>query len=156
MSMSVHEIGVITNLEFVGINKTRGAHWSAEPAVIELAALCCQTNFDVSKALAIGQLGEGHGEKLIPTSEALRVSVPIETLNAPAELVVRKKLHDLSKYGLSLVHGIPPCGISLLPRGPKNQENISNRLRSFWPASFSLSYGYSFFQNAIPDSSDRK
>jgi len=124
--------------------------------VIELAALCCQTNFDVAKALAIGQLGESHGEKLIPTSEALGVSVPIEALNAPAELVVRKKLHDLSEYGLSLVHGIPPCGISSLARGPKNQKNISNRLSSFWPASFSLSYGYSFFQNATPDSSDEK
>jgi hypothetical protein len=104
----------------------------------------------------MGQLGKGHRKKLIPTSEAFRVSVPIEALNASAELVVRKKLHDLSEYGLSWIHGIPPRGISSLAQGPKNQENISNRLSSFRPVSFPLSYGYSFFQNAIPDSSDKK
>jgi hypothetical protein len=92
-------------------------------------------------------LGEGHGEKLIPTREALRVSVPIEALNASIELVVRKKLHDLSEYGLSLVHGIPPGGISSPGRYPKNQEKISNRRSSFWLASFSLSLSYSMSQN---------
>jgi hypothetical protein len=92
-------------------------------------------------------LGEGHGEKLIPTREALCVSVPIETMNAPIELVVRKKQHDLSEYSLSLGHGIPPRGISSPARGPKNQENISNRRNSFWSVSFSLSAGYGAFKN---------
>jgi hypothetical protein len=102
----------------------------------------------------MGQLSEGHGDKLIPTSEAFRVSVSLEALNASAELVVRKKLHNLSEYGLSLVHWMAPQETSSRARGPKNQENISNRLSSFRPVSFPLSYGYSFFQNAIPDSSD--
>jgi hypothetical protein len=92
-------------------------------------------------------LGEGHREKLVPTRKALCVSVSIETLNAPIELVVRKKLHDLSEYGLSLVHGIPPRGISSLARGPKNQENISNRRNSFSSVSFSLSVSYGAFKN---------
>jgi len=90
--------------------------------VIEFAALRSQTNFDVAKALAMGQLGEGHGKKLIPTSEAFRVSVPIEALNASAELVVRKKLHDLSEYGLSWIHGIPPRGISSLAQDRKTRK----------------------------------
>jgi len=99
-------------------------------------------------------LGEGHRKKLIPTGEALCVTIPIEALNAPIEFVVRKKLHYLSEYGLSWFHGIPPLGISSATRHPKNQENNSYRRSSFWPVTLSFSYGYSLFKNGSPDSSD--
>jgi hypothetical protein len=75
-------------------------------------------------------------------------------MNASIELVVRKKLYELSKYGLSLVHGIPPGGISSLSGGPKNQENISNRRNSFRPVSFPLSYGYRVREKVSPDTTD--
>jgi hypothetical protein len=105
----VREIGVDSPIPtFVRIGKRRSPHWSAEPAVIKLAALGSQTDFDVSKTLAIGQLGESHRKELIPTSEAPDVSVSVEALNATTELVVRKELHNLSEYGLSLVHWMPP------------------------------------------------
>ena len=66
----VRKIGVDSPIAtFVGIGKRRSSYWSFEPAVIQLAALCSQTDLDVAKALAIGQLGEGHGEKLVPAPE---------------------------------------------------------------------------------------
>src|SRR6185369_15447168 len=73
---------------FVRIGKRRSPHWSAESAVIELAALYSQADFDVAKALAICELREGHGKKLIPTSEAPDVAVSIVAIDAPMELVV--------------------------------------------------------------------
>jgi hypothetical protein len=95
----VREIGVDSPIStFVRIGKRRSPYWSAERAVIELAALGSQTDFYVSKALAIGELGESHREKLIPTREAPDVSVPLEALDATAELVMRKELHNLSEY----------------------------------------------------------
>src|SRR5215813_1878133 len=142
------EIGVDSPIPtFVRIGKRRSSHWSAESAMIKFAALRSQTNFDVAKALAIGQLSKSHRKELIPTREPFRISIPIVTLNTSTKLVVRKKLHDLSENGLSLVHSIPPRGISSLRRSPKNQENHSNHRSSFRPVSFPLSYGYGHLRN---------
>ena len=65
-------------------------------------------DLDVSKALAIRELGERHRKKLIPARESPNASVSIVALDAATEFVVRKELHELSEYGLSLVHGLPP------------------------------------------------
>jgi hypothetical protein len=43
-----------------GIGKRRAPHWSAESAVIEIAALCSQADTSMSRRLSrIGQLGHG-------------------------------------------------------------------------------------------------
>jgi hypothetical protein len=49
-------------------------------------------------------LSEGHGEKLIPTGEALQVVVAAETSDALLKLFVRQMLHQLREHGLAKVH----------------------------------------------------
>ena len=106
---STGEIGVDSPIApFVGIGQRGASDGSSEAAVIELGALRPQTDFDVAKTLAIGQLGKSHGQKLIPTRESAHTRLPSYLLNAATKFVVREKLHDLSKYGLSLVHTDPP------------------------------------------------
>src|SRR5262245_45478568 len=120
---------------FVGIGQRGPSDWSTESAMIQLMTLRTQTHFYISQTFPICELSEGHSKKLIPTSEALGVSVAIVASNATTELVVRKKLHELSEYSLSLVHRSPPSGPCLPHQAPKNQETISNRRNQFLPVS---------------------
>ena len=79
-----------------------------EAAVIELGTLRSQTDFDVAKAVAIGQLGKGHGQKLVPARQSSHTAIAVVSLNAAAKFVVRDELHDLGKNGLSLIHTDSP------------------------------------------------
>src|SRR3989304_2284251 len=63
-----------------------------------------KTCLDVAKTLAIGQLGEGHCQKLIPAREALEIVVASITGDAFLKLLVWKMLHQLSKNGASKIH----------------------------------------------------
>jgi hypothetical protein len=76
--------------------------------VIELGTLRPQTDFDVAKTVAIGQLSKSHGQKLIPARQSAHTAIAVVSVNAAAKLVVRDELHDLSKNGLSLIHTDPP------------------------------------------------
>ena len=49
---------------------------ASESHVVQLAVDGAQARFDVAQALAIGQLGEGHGEVLIPAGQILQVAIP--------------------------------------------------------------------------------
>jgi len=76
--------------------------------MIEFAVLSRETHFDVAQALAISKLGEGHGQKLIPTRERAHALVAAIAGHAAIEFVVRKKADELSKHGSTLVQGLSP------------------------------------------------
>jgi hypothetical protein len=56
---------------FVGVRQCGAGYLTAESHVIELALHGTQTSLDVTQAFSVSQLSESHGEKLIPTGEAL-------------------------------------------------------------------------------------
>src|SRR6266550_5044293 len=92
----------------VGVGQSGASDGGFEAAVIELGTLSSQTDFDIAKTVAIGQLGKGHGQKLIPAGQSPHTAIAIVSLDAATKLVVRDELHDLGKNGLSLIHSDTP------------------------------------------------
>jgi hypothetical protein len=72
--------------------------------VIEPVPLSTQAGFDVSKPLAVGELGEGHAEELIPAAEAADPSVAFVAADDPAELPAGEMLDELRENRASFVH----------------------------------------------------
>ncbi len=56
-----------------------------------------KTGFDIAEAFAIGELGEGHGEKLVETGEGPDPVVPCIAANRFVEFVPGKEVQDLSE-----------------------------------------------------------
>jgi len=86
-----------------------------------------QARFDVAQALAVGQLGECHGEVLIPAGQILQVAITAIAGDALLELLVRKELNQLGK---DCAPGVHPA-LSLLretpPSTPLTPFSVSNR-----------------------------
>ena len=81
----------------VGIGQSAPSDDAAKASVVEFFLKGVETSFDVSKALAIGQLSEGHAEKLIETREV--ASPPVATISSDAtiELVSWQGVDQLRK-----------------------------------------------------------
>ena len=58
-------------MRFVGVGQSRARHFAAKPHVVELAPIELQAGLDIAQTLAIGQLREGHREKLVPAGKVL-------------------------------------------------------------------------------------
>src|ERR1019366_2324111 len=89
---------------FVGIGQRGARHVAAEAHVIEFGADGAQACFDVAQALAVGQLGERHGEVLIPAGQIFQVAITRIAGDALLELLVRKELDQLGKDCTPGVH----------------------------------------------------
>ena len=90
-----------------------------------------KAGLDVAKALAIGELGKAHGQKLVPGREASRPT-PVRILpDALLEFLVRRVLDQLCEHGSSLVHA-PAYGgeerTGSVPRGPETRRSNRSRL----------------------------
>jgi hypothetical protein len=72
--------------------------------VIELAADGTKTGFNVAKTLAVGQLGEGHGEILIPAGQAFQIPITSITFYTFLKLLVGKELHQLRENAAPNIH----------------------------------------------------
>ena len=106
---TVGEIAVDAPIAFLVRVGQRGTFdWATEAGVIKLAVLGGETNFDVAQAFAISELGESHGEKLIPTRERANTLVAAIARHAAIEFVVRKKADELGKHSSTLVQGLSP------------------------------------------------
>jgi len=91
--------------------------------VIQLGGPSAQTRFNIPKTLAISQLSKSHGQELIPTRKPLDFVITAIALDAPAKLIPRSKIHQLSKNRLTNIHRNPP-----LAKLPKEQlRSESNR-----------------------------
>jgi hypothetical protein len=71
----------------VGIGQSAPSDDAAKASVVEFFLKGVETSFDVSKALAIGQLSEGHAEKLIEAREVASPSVATIASDTTVELV---------------------------------------------------------------------
>src|SRR5262247_1632595 len=75
---------------------------------IEMLLVRGQTYFNVAQTFAIGQLSEGHRQKLLPTGEPSNTLVAIVASHADVEIVVGNELQDLTEDSLFLAHASPP------------------------------------------------
>src|ERR1035441_9640380 len=89
---------------FVGVRQRRARHLAMESQVIQLALQRTQTGSDVAQTFAIGQLGEGHRQILIPAGETSQPEVALITSDATTELPVGKKADQLREDGAALIH----------------------------------------------------
>ena len=93
--------------------------------MVEFGLDCPQTGLDIPQAFPVGELGEGHAEKLIPAGEALHLVVAVVPLDAFAELVCGDKVHQLGKDRFPGIHVTTPS--ALMRKNGTSGENISNR-----------------------------
>jgi hypothetical protein len=67
-----------------------------------------QAALNIPKALPVSQLRKGHAKKLIEAFERTNAEISLIPLDTATELPLRQKVHDLSEYGASLIHGQSP------------------------------------------------
>jgi len=89
---------------FVGVAERAARDPAADAQVIQPSVERTQAGHDIAQALAIGQLREGHAEKMIPARKTARAVVASITGDALAELVNRKMLDELGENRSSGVH----------------------------------------------------
>lgn len=92
----------------IGMGQSVARDVAADTNMIELGGLGSQTRFDISEALAIGELRKGQSEKLIPARKALDFVIALIALHAAAKFVSGNKLHQLSKDCFSGIHPSTP------------------------------------------------
>ena len=112
---------------FVGIGQRGARHLAAEAHVIELGADRAQARFDVAQALAVGQLGERHGEVLIPAGQILQVAITRIAGDTLLELLVREELDQLRKDCTPGVHQALSLFGQTPPSTPLAPVRASNR-----------------------------
>jgi len=88
----------------VGIGECTAHDPGADTHVIELALMCAQTGFDISKALSVGQLGKGHTEVLVEAPKAFYIPLALVTLHATPERVHWQVVGYLGKNELARIH----------------------------------------------------
>ena len=72
--------------------------------VVQPARLSPKVDFDVAQRLAVGQLGEGHGEELVQAREVLDLVFAFVFGHTATKRAQRQVEHELRKYELALVH----------------------------------------------------
>jgi hypothetical protein len=72
--------------------------------VVELPGLSRETNHDVAKALAVGQLSEGHCPVLLGAGQDPHPIIPALASNNTVKSCPWEKIHDLSEKRLAGVH----------------------------------------------------
>ena len=101
----LREVGVDAPVaHFVGVGQRAARNAAANAHVIELVALRAQARFDVAQALAVGQLGERHAQKLIEAGEALDLVLAAIRRHTTAKCRQRQMLRDLREHQLAYVH----------------------------------------------------
>jgi hypothetical protein len=88
----------------VGLGQCRTTPRRAESHGIKLGRLSAQAGFDVTQALAIGQLGKGHGTELLGATEVAHPAVAAITSHNAGKRSPRKEVHQLREQQLASVH----------------------------------------------------
>ena len=100
----------------VGVGQGGARDGAAEAEMVALWPQRAETRFDVAQALAVGQLGERHGKKLLPAGQATQSGVAAIPLDAAAKLTVGQKGDQLRKNGAPLVHAPSSTHTSRTPK----------------------------------------
>jgi hypothetical protein len=89
---------------FVGVGQSRAGDPAANAHVVQLVGRGPQARLNISQTLAIGELGEGHAQELVPTGEAAQSLIAVVARHAPPELPVGKEGDQLRKHRAAKVH----------------------------------------------------
>jgi hypothetical protein len=108
--------------QFVGIGEGTPSNDTAKPRMVKFFVEGVETDFDVSQALAIGQLSESHAEKLIETREAANPPIAVIANDASVELAFGKGVDQLRKDVAIVVH--EPC--------PDASRRMGNGSKLLW------------------------
>src|SRR6202521_1338555 len=91
--------------------------------VVPLASYRAQTGLDVPQAFAIGELGEGHRQILVPAGKVLRVAVSAIAGDAFLKYLVGEMVNQLRKHGAARVH---PALLPLPSPPPSSVSKLGN------------------------------
>lgn len=81
---------------------------AADAQMVQIGRLCAQTGFDVTQASPVGQLGNGHAQKLVEATEGAHVEVASIPGYQAVKRMLRRKLDHLGEPKLSNMHDSPP------------------------------------------------
>ena len=120
---------------FVGIRQCRAPYRRAKTHGIKFRLIGQQTRFDVPQAFSVGQLREGHGPKLLWVTQGARVGTSSISGDDARKTGPGNKLHELCKYRLSSMHGVPPVDLPTESyQIRKFEKSNSNRHQKISPA----------------------
>ena len=105
--------------QFVGIGERAPSDDTAKTRVVKFLVKSVETDFDVPQALAIGQLSEGHAEKLIEAGEAANPPIAVIASDATVELAFGKGVDQLRKDVAIVVHEPSPDALRRVGNGSK-------------------------------------
>ncbi len=88
----------------VGIGQCGALDLLPESPVVKLGRLRREADLDVTQALAIGQLREGHHAKLIGSGERLHVAIAIAVIDNSVECFPWQEVHKLSEQRFAKIH----------------------------------------------------
>jgi hypothetical protein len=108
-----------------------------------------QTDFDVGQTLAISDLSERHGKKLVPTGEVTDPIVAVVALDTAAKLLGVNPIHDLTENRLFGAHDASLASRLLL----KMTKPSSNRSHQFSCANHAKSTTSQRDRRSKPDGS---
>ena len=90
------EIGINTPVPFaVGVGQGGPSNGGVKTHVIKLGLLCPQASLNITQTLAIGELREGHAEKLLPAREVFDVTVAVVSIDTELKFILRDEIHEL-------------------------------------------------------------
>ena len=106
--------------------------------MIEFLLRDSKAGLNIPKAFAIGKLGEGHAQELVPTCKGFDLVISLVPLDAMPEFVSRQEVHELSENGFSSIHEpFPSSELSSRKYGILGILN-SNRLCPFSSIMFKI------------------
>ena len=104
---------------FVGVGERASRDLGSDSCMVKFGLHSAETGFDVSQALAVGQLCECHAAKLICAEEFPCPVISLVSPYAPVEFVGREEVHQLGKDNPSGVHRPFPSALMWNKKGPR-------------------------------------
>src|SRR5690606_1038323 len=93
----------------VGIGERAASNVTTNTQVIQLGLMCPQAQLDLAQALAPGELGEGHAQKLVEAGEAFDVALSLIRMHGASKGRERQVIHQLGEDESALMHGAAPA-----------------------------------------------
>lgn len=102
---NLREVGINAPVSFfVCVGEGASRYLGSDSRMVKFGLHGAETSFDVSQALAVRQLSEGHAEKLIATGKVLDPVVALVSVDTGQESPHGHVLDDLREDNLSAVH----------------------------------------------------
>src|SRR6202795_4206772 len=91
-------------VRFVGIGQSGAGNPTTDAHVVKLVRRRPQTGFDISQALAVGELCESHTKELVPAGKSSWSVIATVAFHAATKLAIWKIGNKLRKHGSSKIH----------------------------------------------------